>query len=329
MWNAKILLSLLLFVVLITKKTEANAAACEQKEKNLAALDFAKEAISKAKDLQPTCVNDSKNVSSNASECGVKERVAGYLDIATTLIEEAKKNYSACDESRNVTKVILIHPNPVDCSDVLKRGGNESGVYTIWPKHRILEGRPLEVYCDMDADGGGWTVIQRRGNFATKMDFYRNWFDYKYGFGNISEEFWIGNEYIFALSNQDNYIARFDMKTADKKYHYATYSTFWIDDENAGYMLHIGSYDGTAGDGMKTSNEIKFSTKDKKNDKATNPCTTLEKGGWWYNDCGRSNPNGLNVPGGKNDRKYMHWEPLTGTDALLEIEIKIREKTEI
>ncbi|KAH7959104.1 hypothetical protein HPB49_008252 [Dermacentor silvarum] len=54
-----------------------------------------------------------------------------------------------------------------------------------------LEGQ--NVYCDMDTDGGGWTVIQRRGQYGNPVfNFYRNWTEYANGFGNPAEEYWIG-----------------------------------------------------------------------------------------------------------------------------------------
>ena len=34
-------------------------------------------------------------------------------------------------------------------------------------------------------------VLQRRMN--GKVDFYRTWETYKHGFGNLNEEFWLGN----------------------------------------------------------------------------------------------------------------------------------------
>ena len=37
----------------------------------------------------------------------------------------------------------------------------------------------IEVFCDMDTDGGGWTTIQRRVNGS--VDFNRPWVDYKNG----------------------------------------------------------------------------------------------------------------------------------------------------
>ena len=47
---------------------------------------------------------------------------------------------------------------PKDCTEVLQMGHNVSGVYKIWPVSRVTENKLLDVYCDMDTNGGGWTV---------------------------------------------------------------------------------------------------------------------------------------------------------------------------
>ena len=73
-------------------------------------------------------------------------------------------------------------------------GNTKDGVYSIDPDG----GGSFNVSCDMTTDGGGWTVFQRRQGGS--VDFYRNWTDYKYGFGNMSGEFWLGLENIERLT---------------------------------------------------------------------------------------------------------------------------------
>ena len=51
----------------------------------------------------------------------------------------------------------------------------------------------------METDGGGWTVFQRRMDGS--VEFYRNWADSVYGFGNTSGEHWLGLSKIYCLAN--------------------------------------------------------------------------------------------------------------------------------
>ena len=45
-------------------------------------------------------------------------------------------------------------------------------------------------------------VFQRRQDGS--MNFIRNWLEYKVGFGNLSGEFWLGNEALRLLTNVDD-----------------------------------------------------------------------------------------------------------------------------
>lgn len=50
-----------------------------------------------------------------------------------------------------------------------------------------------KVYCDLETDGGGWTVFQRRAESEQRNDeFYRPWVDYVRGFGWLDKSFWLG-----------------------------------------------------------------------------------------------------------------------------------------
>ena len=90
-----------------------------------------------------------------------------------------------------------------------------------------------QVYCDMETDGGGWTVFQRR--FNGELDFYRYWLEYKNGFGNITSEFYLGMDNIFYLSNQKVYSLRIDFEEWDEKKYFALYEAFAINNECDSY----------------------------------------------------------------------------------------------
>ncbi|GFQ75071.1 techylectin-5A [Trichonephila clavata] len=123
-------------------------------------------------------------------ECDPAQKSFSFLDAAMDMITKAKVHFPTNEEPTIVQNIIA---NPVDCEELLFNGKNKSGVYTIWPRNRVTGEKSVEVYCDMDTDGGGWTVIQRRGNFNRSKDyFYKDWKSFKAGFGDIEKDFWLG-----------------------------------------------------------------------------------------------------------------------------------------
>ncbi|GBN79444.1 hypothetical protein AVEN_8840-1 [Araneus ventricosus] len=90
--------------------------------------------------------------STDQSECGSEKSLA-YIEISKKLVSDVRENFPTC------SKPIVLDENLRDCSEVLASGRNKSGVYTIWPKEHSTTGKPLKIYCDMETDGGGWTVI--------------------------------------------------------------------------------------------------------------------------------------------------------------------------
>ena len=70
-------------------------------------------------------------------------------------------------------------------------------------------------------------MIQRRGDFGkSKTNFTRSWEDYKYGFGDLTGEFWFGNDYISELSANKSVMLRVELEAHDGRRAYAEYSTF-------------------------------------------------------------------------------------------------------
>ena len=142
----------------------------------------------------------------------------------------------------------------------------------------------------MKTGDGGWTVIQRRMDGS--VNFYRNWRDYQYGFGNLNGEFWLGLNKINSLTEAQSCL-RLDMKDYNDNVRYANYDSFSVAGPHTNYKLTIGGYTGDAGDSLGWyHNGMAFSTKDRDHDKSTANCAEQHKGGWWYNACQRSNFNG-------------------------------------
>ena len=135
----------------------------------------------------------------------------------------------------------------------------------------------------METDGGGWTVFQRRQDGS--VDFYRNWAEYERGFGNLTGEHWLGLKNIHRLTPKGSNYLRVDLGDFEGGKAYAKYNSFEILDSYTQYTIVIGSYSGTAGDSLKYSNMMKFSTKDKDNDKLDGVCTKIHPGAWWFKNC--------------------------------------------
>ena len=84
----------------------------------------------------------------------------------------------------------------------------------------------IPVYCDMTTDGGGWTVFQRR--FDGSEDFYRNWEDYRAGFGDLEDEFWMGNDFLSLFTADQPQQLRVDLEAFDGVKAYAKYEHFTV-----------------------------------------------------------------------------------------------------
>ena len=177
-----------------------------------------------------------------------------------------------------------------DCSGF--ESNRKSGIYTINPDGM----QPFSVFCDMETNNAGWTVIQRRSDGS--VDFFKNWIDYKLGFGSLENEFWLGNDKIHRLTNRKNMMIRFDLEDFDGNKVFAEYEVFYVDGESDNYRVHVSLYSGSAGDSFLVHNGMQLSTKDRDHDKSSGQCAVSYHGAWWYNNCHVSNLNGkyLNGP---------------------------------
>ncbi|XP_044111916.1 tenascin-X isoform X3 [Neovison vison] len=191
-------------------------------------------------------------------------------------------------------------PFPRDCGEEMQNGASSSRATTIF-----LNGnreRPLDVFCDMETDGGGWLVFQRRMDGQT--DFWRDWEDYAHGFGNISGEFWLGNEALHSLTAAGDYSMRVDLRAGDEAV-FAQYDSFRVDSAADYYRLHLDGYHGTAGDSMSYHSGSVFSARDRDPNNLLISCAVSYRGAWWYKNCHYANLNGLY--GSTVDHQGVSW----------------------
>ncbi|KAM4663902.1 ficolin-2-like isoform 2-T2 [Discoglossus pictus] len=186
-------------------------------------------------------------------------------------------------------------PDPIyarNCKELLDKGSTISDWYTIYPDGK----QALKVLCDMDTDGGGWLVFQRRWDGS--VDFFRDWKLYKTGFGNRLNEFWLGNDNLHKITSSGTWELRVDLQDFENTKHFAKYSSFKVLGEAEKYKLLLGAFkEGNAGDSLTYHHNMKFSTKDQDNDEDKGDCANARKGGWWYKKCQYSNLNGLYLLG--------------------------------
>lgn len=114
-----------------------------------------------------------------------------------------------------------------------KKGGG-AGIYT------LLLTDPVSA--EQKTDGGGWTVFQRR--LDGSVDFYREWADYKEGFGTAGGEYWLGLDNIHRLTNQGRMLLRVDLSGKMLQSAHALYRDFVVSSDQRNYTLGLGSYTG-------------------------------------------------------------------------------------
>ncbi|XP_055591106.1 microfibril-associated glycoprotein 4-like [Uranotaenia lowii] len=175
---------------------------------------------------------------------------------------------------------------PRSCADISDK---PSGVYQIRPDD---SSEPIEVFCDQDHDGGGWTVFQNR--FDGSVDFFRSWADYEQGFGDLRGEFWLGLKHVYQIVKTRRHELHVVFEDFNQFGDVHKYDDFQLAGPEDKYrLLRIGSFEGVLSDALAYHVGSKFSTFDADNDGYGKSCSETFSGAWWYDNCYQSNLNGL------------------------------------
>ncbi|XP_041372881.1 ficolin-2-like [Gigantopelta aegis] len=133
-------------------------------------------------------------------------------------------------------------------------------------------------------------VIQRRTDGSE--DFYRTWNEYRDGFGDLNNEFWLGNLNIHHITSQGLHDLRIDLEDFDGQTRFAQYKNFSQTSAQDFFRLTIGQYSGDAGDSLNTHRGYQFSARGHDLDSSAENCAEVFKGAWWFRGCVASNLNG-------------------------------------
>ncbi|CAH1798380.1 unnamed protein product [Owenia fusiformis] len=231
----------------------------------------------------------------------LKEEVSNLREEVSKLKKEvstcANKPDTKCDsaELREDIQKILATVMVPDCKN------QQDGRVNIRTTDRIFQTQCIN----------GWLVFAQR--FDGSVDFYRNWADYKNGFGQINGEYFLGFNNILSILKQGSYKLRIEITTWPDQGNvtkYAEYSTFDLAGESEQYRITVSGYSGTAGDGMAYSNNAKFTTRDQDRDTwSSGNCATREFGAWWYKFCTYANLYGPYMSSSQCDvrARCMYW----------------------
>ena len=126
-------------------------------------------------------------------------------------------------------------------------------------------------------------------HFGGTAFFNRSWQEFKDGFGNTSDSYWIGNDRLHQLTKDGRYKLRIDLLSKfNGRCYWAEYDRVSVGSEYTDYTLFVADYSGNAGDGMTVDNidgynlnGAKFHTYDHY---SLHRCidTNDNVGGFWY-----------------------------------------------
>ncbi|XP_006773282.1 PREDICTED: angiopoietin-related protein 3 [Myotis davidii] len=208
----------------------------------------------------------------------------------------------------NETKNVQHDGKPIQCTTIYNKGEHTSGIYSIRPS----DSQVFNVYCDVKS-GSSWTLIQHR--IDGSQNFNETWENYKYGFGRLDGEFWLGLEKIYSIVKQSNYILRIELEDWKGTKHYIEYS-FHLGNHETNYKLHLVEITGNVPSTLLVNKDLVFSTWDHRAKGHFN-CPESYSGGWWWHDvCEENNLNGkYNKPRAKSKperRRGICWKSQNG-----------------
>ena len=179
-----------------------------------------------------------------------------------------------------------------DCQDLLNLGYKNSGVYSM----NFFGKGQRDIRCNMENEDGGWIVILYR--MAGQYSWNVVWDQYKNGIGDISGDFYLGNELIHQITDSGQYELYYttETRTVDspraEPMYFGWYGYFHVSNEADYYRLSVSGHKlGLAS--LASNNGMQFTTRDVDRDEKSGSCGNSKSGGFWWKKCGSFQPTGI------------------------------------
>ena len=139
------------------------------------------------------------------------------------------------------------------------------------------------------------------------------------GFGDPSDNYWLGNDLLSQLTANNRYKLRFDLQSRDTgNWFYAEYSRFRVQSEADKYKVQVGGFSGNSSSNLFVGHDgLQFTTIDRDNDPSSSlNCAVWTGGGFWWHYCGACRVNAaryngrfdwIGLPGGRHLQLSRMW----------------------
>ncbi|KAL8573205.1 hypothetical protein ACOMHN_036190 [Nucella lapillus] len=196
-----------------------------------------------------------------------------------------------------------------DCDDIQRHSKSTWKNFAVHWVSPLKASAPFKVFCRRYTSTRTYIMDRRK----PEENFTRNWLEYRNGFGNLEEDYWIGLEKMYALTNDRDQELRINVKVLNNSDYVISYFNFRISDETSGYKLSVNvSRMNTSDNCFRTLVNSRFSTfdHDRDGERGVN-CAAKRKGGFWFNakaNCSDCNPTGILNQPTTGERQGFEWE---------------------
>ncbi|XP_054083046.1 angiopoietin-related protein 7 isoform X2 [Zeugodacus cucurbitae] len=228
---------------------------------------------------------DSQQASENPSDelnsfvTVLAEYMLNHTDeVSSRFIKDEQTIKEVLQKQTELNKEINVTPR--SCAEILPNlSAGNSGIYNITP----LNMSPFEVFCLTDPKGGcGWTLVWRRNEIND--DFNRTWAEYRNGFGELTDNFFIGLDKLYALTIAEPQQLRMGIKYGSNNWELDIFDEFVVGNVCTQYELVITNPQNKRRIFKRLNKRAHFFTKDLSSSSKNEECAKAMGMGWWYTD---------------------------------------------